>query len=249
MADQKISQLTAVTTLNDTDEFVLARSGGLTRKITKANLATALGSEDPVASVLGSPDTAHEFTTSSFTGLTAMGTPDAEDAHTTIPSHYYLRDDGGSWVGRYVSPPSTPYTAVAKLSDHSLDADFGITGMFIGESTPGVMDFVYIVAANRQIKTARWTNPSTYSADINAGAQLYEGVPLYFAIIVNSSSDVDFLASFGGRIWFKLTDARNPSITIGSVGVAMNANSAGVMGTAFDYLRIFNSAKSFPGVP
>lgn len=42
MADQKISELTAVTTLNDTDEFVLARSG-TTRKITKADLATEVG--------------------------------------------------------------------------------------------------------------------------------------------------------------------------------------------------------------
>lgn len=44
MPDKKISELTAITSLDGTEEFAVNEGGGLTRKITAANMATFLGS-------------------------------------------------------------------------------------------------------------------------------------------------------------------------------------------------------------
>src|SRR6187431_969536 len=79
---------------------------------------TNIGS-DPVQTAFGTPTTAFEFGTSSLAGLTAMGTPDVENANTTIASHYYIQDDasGLAMCGRYVTGLTAPFTAICKVTD------------------------------------------------------------------------------------------------------------------------------------
>lgn len=248
MADTKISDLTEATSLADTDLLVIAQEDTANKKVSWATVVSEMGAADPIAGIFGAPDTAFEFDTSSFTGLTAMGTPDAENADTTVPGHYYVRDDGTSFVGRYAATPSTPFTAIAKLSDTSILSDFGAVGLMVGVGTPGAFDVIALVNGTRTIAAQGWSNPSLFGGSIAAFDQKFEP-PLWFALVVNSTTDIDFLWSMTGLIWKKLVDARNPSLTVGSVGVAHLANGAGVVASAFDYLRIFNSALTFPGVP
>ena len=223
---------------------------------TAAWAAATGGADDPIADVFGAADTAFEFDTSSLTGLTALGTATAEDADTTIDGHYYVTKAATSspaLTGRYLTAPSTPFTVITKVTDHTLLAlNFErIGGLFVSEATPGVIEAVHVVHnGDWTVSHVRYTNPTTFSATI--GTDLLAKnlmLPLYYGIVVNSTTDVDFWYSFGGRIWKKRTDAYNPSITIGSVGVCVDPENAthGVSG-AFDFIRVWNSAKTFPGV-
>jgi len=203
------------------------------------------GAGDPVFDALGTPDTAFEFDTSSLTGLTALGSIDAEDADTTVPDHYYIRDDDNSgWVGRYLSV-SPACTIVAKLADREIvETDGTKYGLFIGNTTlgSGNMDCVLVGNASNQI----WVELAQ-TANVYSGAR-FIGSPLYLAIRANSSSDVDYLISHNGLVWKKVVDSRNPGIgTLARAGIGICPGSAGLIAAAYDYLRVWNSAKSFPG--
>lgn len=203
---------------------------------------------DPIPLMFGTPDTAFEFDTSSLTGLTALSpTPDVEDADTTVPHHYYVQDNasGIAWCGRSLSPPATPYTAITKVYGN-WSADWNTAGLFIGEATPGNMDIIWAGSNTRHIRAERHTPTSfgTSFATISGNTGVEE---VYLAIKVNASNDVDFLFSRTGKIWRKVTDGRNPSITIGSVGIAGKSENSNGSAHAFDYLRIWESALTFPG--
>jgi hypothetical protein len=205
--------------------------------------------EDPIADVFGAPTTAFEFNTSSLTGLTAFSpTPDSEDANTTIPGHYYVKDNaaGVARCGRYASAPAAPFTAITKISDANVRLDYTQTALSIGEATPGTMNYIQWATAARKLEVEVGTPTAFTSAIANALSDIQS--PLYLAILVNSSTDVDFLYSYGGRIWAYLVEARNPAFTIGSVGIHVASNSTSGGAAAFDFLRIWNSAKAFPGV-
>lgn len=206
--------------------------------------------DDPIADVFGAADTAYEFDSTSLTGLTAMGTPDAENAHTTVPGHYYVKESGSgySWCGRYAATPSAPFTAIAKLSDVNPVANYNGACMFLGVATPGNMDaLIYAFNVSRSLNLERVT-PTAFGSSIATGPTNQEP-PIYLGIVVNSSTDVDYLWSFGGRVWRYISEARNPGITIGSVGIAVKSeNATWSAAAAFDFLRIWNSAKTFPGI-
>lgn len=206
---------------------------------------------DPVEAIFGTPDTAFEFNTSSLSGLTALSpTPDVENADTSVPGAYFLRDDasGVSLCGRYIAA-TAPFTAITLLLDANPRADFHGAGIFIGEATPGVMNSVTLgYNSGRRLATDVWTNPTTYSSTPNVDATNIEP-PIYFAIRANSTSNVDFIASYNGRVWWAVTTARNPSITVGSAGIFLKSISTTPFSAAFDYLRVWNSAKTFPGIP
>ena len=213
------------------------------------------GGDDPVADILGAPTTAFEFDSSSLVGLTLLGSaPTAEDADTTIPGHYYVHDydAGNNVVGRYAAAPSAPFTAITKVSDMAVSAQFNRAGMFIGEPTPGDFDFLANTFNGAlQPRLEAFTSSSSGGGFVAQLTGLVHAAPLWLCIRVNSSSDVDYLTSYNGRIWSPLTLARNPSAmsSIGSVGMAIAAhNAANPGGAAFDYLRIWNSALSLPGV-
>lgn len=208
------------------------------------------GAVDSVADMFGTPDTAFEFGSSSLSGLTALSpTPDVEAAHTIVPGHYFVQDNASSlaWCGRYAAAPSAPFTAITKISDGNMRADHHRAALFIGQSTPGTMDCLEWGASGRTVALETFT-PTSYSGTVASGS-IFERTPVYLAIVVNSSTDVDYLRSYDGYIWRWVAEARNPGITIGSVGIAMkHENGSEHSAAAFDYLRIWTSAKTFRGV-
>lgn len=207
------------------------------------------GADDPIADVFGSPTTAFEFDTSSTTGLTLLSpTADVIDIDTTVPGHLYIKDNASSTArcGYYAAAPSAPFTAIAKLSDANVRSDYHQAGLFAGDATPGAMKYVMLSRGARYIETETGT-PTGFTGSITAGTLSDLQTPMYLAIVVNSSSDWDFLYSYGGRIWAYHTEAHNASLAPGSVGVFAAANNANGFGTAWDFLRIWNSAKAFPG--
>lgn len=252
MADTKISDLTEATSLADTDLFVIAQEDTANKKVTFPTLRDQVVS-DPIQDIFGTPDTTFEFDTSSLTGLTAMGTPDGENADTTVPGHYYVLNDSGiTAVGRYATAPSFPFTAITKMSSN-IDGGTSepFAGLFVGESTPGVMESIGLLYSGGSGKTfasrIRWTNPTTIAA-YTTGGSFFDPVTMWLAIIGNTSTDIDLLYSFNGYVWKPTNLALNPSATLGSVGIFLNSGGS-AHAAVFDYLRIWNSAKTFPGVP
>lgn len=212
------------------------------------------GSDDPVADVFGAPDTAYEFT-GALSGWTNLGSATAQDADSTVPDHYYVHKAATGSValtGIYRATGTFPQTFITKLSDHTLaGADYErVGGLFVGQASPGVIEAVYFLHnTDWTLSHERYTNPTTYNATVGTDIpQKGLGFPIYYGIVVNSSTDVDFWASRGGRVWRKRTDARDPSITVGSFGVFVDPENAthGVAG-AFDFVRVWDSALTFPG--
>lgn len=207
------------------------------------------GSDDPISDIFGAADTDHNA--ADILGLTGLGTPDVESA-TIVTDHYYVRDanSGNDFCGRYMATPSAPFTAITKLSDFNNRANYMKCGLFLGIATPGNMDLFGVMFNSSRITSMERITPTTYVAGVS-GSNVINALhpPVYLGIRVNSSSDVDYLYSFNGRIWLPYLEARNPSITIGSIGVGARAENAAPFGVAFNFLRVWNSAKSFPGVP
>jgi hypothetical protein len=248
-----IPDLPAISAIDDDDVLIVVEDG-VAKKITVAQLGAALGGAvDPVEEILGAPDTAFEFETTSLSGLTALSpTPDVENADTTVPGHYYIQDNatGVACVGRYVSATS-PFTAVTRLTGCPIGNEWNAAGVFIGVATPGVMESAeYTMAgASRGITAARYTSPTAFGSNLGPLANSTSSqTPLYLGIRVNSGTSVDYLVSWDGYVWVKIRATRDPAITIASAGIFMKAESAAGLGAAFDYLRIWNSAKTFPGV-
>ena len=207
---------------------------------------------DPIALLFGTPDTTFEFSTSSLTGLTAMATAaDAEDANTTMPGMLYIKRNGSAtyrWVGRYATPPSEPFTAITKV--HALPvANFNKAALFVGVATPGNMDLLCVIQDGTARRfTVERDSQTAFSSTVGS-AFFYPDSPVWLAIKASSSSSYDYLYSTDGYAWRTVVAARNPSLTIASLGLAVNPDSSGTaMWAFFDYLRIWNSAKTFPGV-
>lgn len=209
------------------------------------------GSFDPIADIFGAPATAFEFDTSSFTGLTATSpTPDVENADTSIPGHYFVADNAAatSICGRYFNPGSAPWTAIAYLADASTLRDFSIAGLFMGVATPGQIEVIAHGIGARDILHQVYTNPTTFSSTVSVAYTTLRPAPYYFAIRANSSTSFDLMFSFTGKIWTPVASARNPGITIASVGVFLSASNTTRVAVAFDFLRLWTSALTFPGV-
>lgn len=204
------------------------------------------GDVDPVEALFGTPDTAFEFDTTSLTGLTALGSPDTEAAHSVIPSHLYLMDDasGYAWCGRYLTIPSAPFTAITKVISNAA-FNWNAAGIFISASLPGNMDALFWGTGTKEVRVERVT-PSAF------GSTVYDGptstpATMWLAIRVNSTTDVDYLWSTDGWTWRKSVDSRNPGLTLASLGLAMKSENAAGHAAGFDYLRIWDSALTFPG--
>lgn len=205
---------------------------------------------DPIYQQFGAPDTAFEFNSSSLTGLTAMGSPDTEAAHTTIPGHYYVADNDAVQVGRYLSA-TPPFTAICKITEATLWDNYKYVGLFGGVATPGRFQGVYIqFNGSNLINVKTFTGPtdtgpgteSVTNAPYDPGAAM----PIYLGIKVNSSTNVDYYyARAPGVVWYPIALARNPLATIASVGISVGAY-AGTVQAAYDFLRVWNSAKTFP---
>ena len=250
-----------VTSVSPVDTIVFAATGDANvdvtddggGQVTVTVDATAGGgsSADPIADNFGTPDTAFEFDTSSFTGLTALSTtPDGEDANTSVAGHYYIKDNDSEFVGRYASV--TPaFTAIAKLSDATLRANYSHAGLFCGVATPGKMvsvlarfgDGQFILTFTQTGPTD--TGPGTPSVTDPPATPL--AYPLYLGIKCVSSTDVSYYMSHTGHVWHAILLNHNNTMTVASVGIGIFVLGGGTGQTsaAFDYLRIWNSAKTF----
>jgi hypothetical protein len=246
---------TAVTSIDFVGAGVVATNSTHAVTVTISG-GSGASAEDPVFDMFGSPTTAFEFDSSSLTGLTAMGSATAEAAHTTVPSNYYVKKAATSSValtGRYASAPSAPFTAICKLTDATfVPVNFQRAGgLFIAEGSPGKVEAIHLLWNAAQLASVvNYTNPTTFNATIGTDIAIPAvALPLYYAIVVTSSTSVAYAYSFNGRIWRTQQSGRNPAFTIGSVGICVDPENAthGVAG-AYDFLRIFNSALTLPGV-
>lgn len=199
---------------------------------------------DKVYTNFGTPDVSYEFLSSSFTGLTAMGSPDVEAAATTISNHYLVADNGSTWVGRYAAV-TAPFTGIAKISTANLNANYMYAAIFCGVSTPGKMVTVgprYNSGNNVAILTLATPGdggagqPSVFS---NPSPPVQ--FPQYVAIQCVSNTDITYLWSSDGAIWYPILKNHNNSMTVGSVGIGVAAYAGPTVIAAFDYLRIWNS--------
>ena len=238
-------------------DFVIGQDGTL-RVCTVAGspgtwtaISGAAAAVDPVQELFGTPTgSAFEFATSSLAGLTALSpTPDVENADTSVPDAYFVQDNLGTtaWCGRYLAAPAAPFTVITKILDDTVRADFNGAAVFIGEATPGVMELIQHTSLVRDIKSERFTNPTTFSSTLASTTDDREP-PLWLALRVNSATSVDYLYSSGGWVWVALTAARNPAITIASVGIAGKSENTGGSAAAFEFLRVWTSALTFPAV-
>ena len=204
---------------------------------------------DPIQTLLGTPDTAFEFDSSSLAGLTSFGhAKDTENADTTIPGHYYVMDTDSAqdWYGRLLAV-TVPFTVVTKVSDFNGLTDFQQAGVMVGAAAPGNMETFGPRGASRQMQLIHTSQPTGGSPSfINNGRELFGG-PVYLAIRLNGAADLDALYSYNGLIWSKAVDSRNPGYTVATCGLSMSGWATPPTSAAFDFLRIWNSAKTFPG--
>lgn len=206
---------------------------------------------DPIATVLGTPDTAYEFDTTSLTGLTAIGTATAEDANTTIPGHYWVKKNQSgvttTITGRYAAV-TAPFTAITKLTDAPLTGlnYMRVGGLWVAAASPGAIDAVHGVYENGWThEVIRYSSSTAYGSTPGSIAAGTWSLPIYYAIVAHSDTNVDYLISRNGYVWLAVLTGRNPSLTLGSVGIMVDPENGSVNGAAaYDYLRIWNSAKT-----
>ena len=103
MADRKISDLSAVTTILSTDEFVLARSG-VTNKITGTDLVAFL-------TVSGGEMAYNEFTSAVNPTATTEGTAD-----TVVTASAFTADGVSAYMVEFFTPAARPDTGAAGRS-------------------------------------------------------------------------------------------------------------------------------------
>lgn len=249
------AHLADTTDAHDASAVSIADAGGYyTGTTVEAALqeayAAASAGADPIAQMFGAPDTAFEFASSSLTGLTAIGSPASEAAHTTIPGALYYRDATSTtaWMGRYLASPATPFTAITKIYAGNPAANYNAAALMVGVADPTTGALVttsFTYNSTRKVNVEKFTNRTTFVTTVTATGYEWPPTPLYLAIVVNSTTSLDFYASMDGRAWRKHTSAYNPSITVGSVGLVMKSESSAGFACAFDFLRIWNSAKTF----
>jgi hypothetical protein len=190
-----------------------------------------------------------EFDTTTIGG-TALGAPTTINANTTFKSHLYIKKAaaaGFSLQGRYWTVPSTPFTMTAKVTDWtSTKAAFMRVAMGLAEATPGKTEGIYIDGAGANgaslVAVISSTSPTAGAAYVQAGATGADELrhaPLYFRVVVASSTDITWYFSYGGLIFRRVAAAnRNPGFTIGSYFLSAHPEQATYdMEAAFDWVR------------
>jgi hypothetical protein len=221
---------------------------------------TVVTADDPVAALLGAPDTTFEFDTSSLSGLTALGSPTTEDANTSVPGCYYVKKaavGSNPLTGRYLTV-TAPFTAIIKVVDAN---DAGIN--YLRQGQLGVLNSTPSVAQSIE----RFWNPSAGN-----GAYIWAGVsygsltgspsamtgstdrlstanfPFYLAVVASTTTSVSYYTSANGRVWRAHKTGVNPGFTVDKVFMSIHPeNTSEDAFMAVDFLRIWNSAKTLPG--
>ena len=209
---------------------------------------------DPVQDAFGTPDTAFEFNSGGMPGgLTAMGSADVESANGTIAGHLLIEDDDSTQVGRYASV-SAPCTIITKITDFRAYENYQYVGVMVGEATPGkIVTISLLGGASPSLVARRWDPFSSGSPTaitiINVPTDSVGFAPWYLGIKVTSTTDIALYASRSGVAWMPLNASYDPTMTIGSAGVSLGNYAGGSQpraAAAYDYIRIWNSAKTFP---
>jgi hypothetical protein len=202
--------------------------------------------------LFGPANTVFEFNSDEAPGdLTAIGSPAAESVYDDVVDCYYVADNNSSMdlAGRYTTMPSAPFTIMCHLVDDNALGS-GSAGVFVAESNTTDVRACGRLGAEGQISSLTTTAPTTNFTALQSRAIVFDAGG-FFAIRVNSNSDYDFMASADGGLWVPLTEAHNPSATLSSPaigGLYVVSRSTTLVAAAFNWLRIWNSAKSFPGV-
>lgn len=253
--DEGTPLATTGTTLNFVGAGVTASGTGAEKTIT---IPGASSTPDPITTQFGAPTTAFDFDTSSFTGLTSIGTSTTEDADTTVPDHYYIKKSSASELaGRYLSAPSEPYTAILKITGGwSARTDGrGFGGALFNGSTSltGGVDVLrvrYLGSASGWHGFLKyWSgSPPTPNSDVNVGGAFDPQYPVWLAVVGSSSTSYSYYYSLDGYVWVAVTSARNPGYTIDVVGFGVALE--GTAGWAIcDYFYVYNSALSLIAAP
>ncbi len=216
-----------------------AADGGLSAEIVIPGLA---GSPD-IPPGGGSDDEFDTTDTSDpMTGWTTMGSPTAHDINSTIKSHYYIKvnaNAGTSFCGIYKAM-SPAFTVTTRVSDYTSALNYNMVSLFVAEASPGKM---WSISAQHStipfdIRTESWTGPTSGSANVLDVAERFGRPPIYFRIIVTSSTNVTFLYSCNGLIYVPVASAINVGFTVGAAGIAVQPISASnAMEAAFDWIR------------
>lgn len=204
--------------------------------------------QDTIFEMLGTPDTAFEFDTTSLAGLTVVGTPTAEDANTTVPGNYYIKPPTSN-SGRLATAPALPFTVIAKLSDASLRANTHTAALVIAETPTGKLRLIGpIFSSSWLMEHSEWNTPTSFSAAPFATVNTGPLGPVYMAIRVNTLTSVDYFWSTNGQLWRPLGIARNSGMAaVGYAGLVAKNDGGAQMAAAFDFLRIWNSALDLKG--
>jgi hypothetical protein len=212
------------------------------------------GVVDPILDVFGAPDHEWEFDTATLTGLSSLASsPTVEDADTTTPGHYHLQAGASSGVFGRFFPMSSPLTVITRLWCANRGNN-EVHGACICEASPGKIELAAAGVSpsggngEEMMLQINYSNPTTFAG---ASGVIYHNLPRgfwYSAIRAWSDTDVDYLFSYDGRAWQPMVVGRNPGMTIGGAGVALNPPSAAHI-LQVDFLRIWDSALTFPGVP
>lgn len=198
--------------------------------------------------VAGTNDDEFDTTDTSdpMTGWTTLGSPTSHNINSTVKSHYYVKKNaasGTAMAGIYKASPSAPFTVTAKLSDCTfVPSGWGKTALFIAEASPGKVEAIELGTYSSNIwrlAVESYTSPtSSASAVVSWQWDNVYAPPMYLRIIVTSTTNVAYYVSRNGLVWKSLTTGRNPSFTVGAVGIAGWPENASVDYEAvWDWIR------------
>jgi hypothetical protein len=188
-------------------------------------------------------------TSAPMTGWTTLGTVTAQDTNSTVLSHLYLKRAALSTLaidGIYKAIPSIPFTVTAKLTAHTARADFGRVGIFYAEATPGQMETLAVVrsSGDEAGNVLDMASPTSLTGTVTStkistsNLSDRSGRDTYFRFVIASATDVSYLVSYDGLLWFALVSNRNPGFTIGSVGLFVSPfNASNDVEALFDWIR------------
>jgi hypothetical protein len=197
------------------------------------------GSSDPTI-----PSGGTLYNGDSTSGWTSFGASLTFDANSTVANHFYLAKTtmgSGEIVGAYRSISSLPRTITAKFSGWFDFASFDGIDVIVGEASPGKFLALGSVRDGSTIYSQRtlWTNATTAGAQVNLPSNLDWHLisPLWYRLVVTSSTSIDGYVSRNGYIYYPLFTAFNPSFTVGTFGFSMHTFGAHEMKAAIDWIH------------
>lgn len=187
---------------------------------------------------------------SSVTWTSTPTAPNAWDINTTAKDCAYLKaNSGGSsatYVGKYQSVPSTPFTITAKVASTCRANYQRGGGIFIAPSSPtSTSSLVYLghifhtSYQNRALMRVQALFNGSSPTNTTPTVLLPMWGWAYLRLVVTSATNVSSYGSADGRAWFALETGLNPGFTPGVMGVCANEEgAAGPVEAYFEYFRV-----------